>query len=106
LNRIIRVILLVVILASGCATAPQSAARSDFEKLCRSLGAQDGKVSKEELLAAVQDKAQAEKIFDLCDANKDAFLTVEEAERRDWAIRQLLRLTPAPKLAPPPAGRK
>ncbi|MGA9755950.1 MAG: hypothetical protein WBV23_12510 [Desulfobaccales bacterium] len=98
--------LLVVILINGCAAPPKPNARSDFEELCQTLGKTDGKISKEDLLAAVSDREQAEKIFDMCEKNKQGFLTVEEAARQDWAIRQLLMLYLPPKLPPPRGGRK
>ena len=106
MKRVILFGLLAAILLNGCATSPQPAARSDFAALCQALGKTDGKISKEELLAAVKDKEQAEKIFDMCEKNKEGLLTVEEAQRQTWAIRELLRLTPPPKLSPPRGGRK
>jgi hypothetical protein len=93
-------------LINGCAVSPQPAARSDFAELCQAIGKTDGKISKAELLAAARDKEQAEKIFDLCEKNQEGFLTVEEAKRQNWAIRELLRLTPPPKVSPPRGGRK
>ena len=99
-------ILIVAIFINGCATPPKPNARSDFEELCQTLGKTDGKISKEDLLAAVSDREQAEKIFDMCEKNKQGFLTVEEAARQNWAIRQLLMLYLAPKLPPPRGGRK
>ena len=106
LKRITIFILLAAILINGCAAPPKPAARNDFEELCLALGKPDGKISKEELLAAVKDKEQAEKIFDMCEKNKEGLLTVEEAARQTWAIRELLRLTPPPKLSPQRGGRK
>ena len=106
LKRITIFILLAAILINGCAAPPKPAARSDFKELCLALGKTDGKISKEELLAAVKDKEQAEKIFDMCEKNQEGLLTVEEAARQTWAIRELLRLTPPPKLSPPRGGRK
>ncbi len=101
LKRIIRFILLAAILINGCAAPTKPVTRNSFEELCLALGKTDGKISKEELLAAVKDREQAEKIFDMCEKNKEGLLTVEEAARQTWAIRELLRLTPPPKLTPP-----
>ncbi len=99
-------ILLAVILINNCAAPPKPNARSDFEELCLSLGKTDGKISKEDLLAAVRDREQAEKIFDMCEKNKQGVPTVEEAARQAWAIRQLIMLNQPPKLPPPRGGRK
>jgi len=106
LKRITIFIWLTAILINGCAAPPKPAARSDFEELCLALGNSRGKISKDELLAAVKDKEQAEKIFDRCQKNPEGLLTVEEAARQNWAIRELLRLTPPPKLTPPPGRGK
>ena len=106
LKRVALFSLLAAILINGCATSPQPAAGSDFAELCQALGKTDGKISKAELLAVARDKEQAEKIFDRCEKNQEGFLTVEEAKRQNWAIRQLLQFTPPPKVSPPPAGRK
>jgi hypothetical protein len=106
LKRVALVSLLAAILINGCAASPQPAARSDFAELCRAIGKTDGKISRAELLAAARDKEQAEKIFDMCEKNQEGFLTVKEAERQNWAIRELLRFTPPPKVSPPRGGRK
>jgi hypothetical protein len=106
LKRVTLFSLLAAILINGCAASPKPAARSDFEELCQALGKTDGKISKEELLAAAKNKEQAEKIFDMCEKNQEGFLTVEEANRQNWAIRELLRFTPPPKVSPPRGGRK
>lgn len=98
--------LLAALLIIGCAASPQPAARSDFAELCQALGKTDGNISKEELLAVAKNKEQAAKIFDMCEKNQQGFLTVKEAERQTWAIRELLRLTPPPVLTPPRGGRK
>ncbi len=65
LNLVILISLLAAILINVCAASPKPATMSDFEELCRALGKTDGKISKEDLLAAAQNKEQAEKIFDL-----------------------------------------
>ncbi len=101
LRRIAVFIALSALLINGCATTPEPEAKKSFAELCQALGKTDGKISKDELLAAARDKEQAEKIFDMCEKNRQGFLTVEEATRQTWAIRELLRLTPPPKLAPP-----
>ena len=81
LKRVALISLLAVILITGCAASPEPVTRSDFEELCQALGKTDGKISKEDLLAAAQNKKRAEKIFDLCEKNKEGLLTVDEAER-------------------------
>ena len=106
LRRIIIFIWLAAILISGCETSPKPADRDSFAELCQALGKTDGKINKAELLAAAKDKAQAEKIFDQCELSPEGVLTVEEARRQNWAIRELIRLTPPPKVVPPRGGGK
>ena len=106
LTPIVICIALAAILINGCSTPPKPADRNSFAELCLALGKTDGQISKDELLAAVKDKEQAEKIFDSCDKNQQGFLTVDEAARQTWAIRELLRLTPPPRLIPPRGGGK
>ena len=104
LKRLVIFISLTAILINGCATAPED--RDSFAELCQALGKTDGKISKAELLAAVKDKEQAEKILDQCELSPEGVLTVEEARRQNWAIRELIRLTPPPRLIPPKRGGK
>lgn len=106
LKRIVIFILLAAISINGCAASPKPVADNSFEELCLALGKTDGKITKAELLAAVKDKAQAEKIFDSCEKSPEGVLTVEEAARQTWAIRELIRLTPPPRVIPPRGGGK
>lgn len=106
LTRIVIFVLLAAILIGGCETPPKPADRDSFAELCLALGKTDGKISKAELLAAAKDKEQAEKIFDRCEKSPEGLLTVDEAARQTWAIRELLRLTPPPRLIPPRGGGK
>ena len=108
MKRIGIFILLAAILISGCETPPSPADRASFAELCQALGKTDGKISKEELLAAVaiKDKEQAAKLFDQCQLSPEGVLTVEEWRRENWPIRELLRFTPPPRIIPPPRGGK
>ncbi len=106
LNLLVIIIWLAAILTGGCAAPSQPAAGDSFAELCQALGKTDGKISKEELVAAARDKEQAGKIFDMCEKSPQGVLTVEEAARQNWAIRELIRLTPPPRLTPPRSGGK
>jgi hypothetical protein len=106
LKRVTLFSLLAAILLNGCAASPPSAARSDFAEMCQALGITNGKISKEEFVAGAKDKQEAEKLFDMCEKNRQGYLTVEEAERQNWAIREMFKLTPPPVLTPPRGGRK
>lgn len=106
LTRIVSFILLAAILINGCETPSKPADQDSFAELCQALGKSDGKISKEDLLAVVKDKKKAEIIFDSCETNPQGVLTVDEARRQNWAIQELLRLTPRPRLIPPRGGGK
>jgi hypothetical protein len=108
LKQLITVISLIAILTSGCATPPSEGDRASFAELCQALGKTDGKISKEEFLAAIpiENREQAAKLLDQCELSPEGVLTVEEWRRENWPIRELIRLTPPPKLTPPRGGRK
>jgi hypothetical protein len=77
-------IIAALIFAMGCAggpstaTAPTSSSNSDFAKLCRAIGAKDGKLSREQFIAHSQDKQAAAMLFDSCDTQNKGYLTEEE----------------------------
>ena len=89
-----------LILALGCgggpatSTAPRSSG-SDFSQLCRAVGAEGNKISREQFMAQAKDKQAAGKLFDACDANQDRIITEEEARRGniEGMKRQAIRLT-------------
>jgi hypothetical protein len=58
------------------------------------VGAEGGKISREQFLAKARDKDTAARPFDACDANRDRILTEEEARRgRLEALkREIIRL--------------
>ena len=106
--RIIIFILLAAILTSGCETPSKPADQASFAELCQALGKTDGKISKADLLAsvAIEDKEKAAKLFDQCQLSPEGVLTVEEWRRENWPIRELIRLTPPPRVIPPRGGGK
>jgi hypothetical protein len=44
------------------------------------VGAEGGKISREDFLAKAKDKKAAGELFDACDVNQDQMVTREEAE--------------------------
>jgi hypothetical protein len=70
-------LLLILILALGCAGGPTSTTQAskssyEFKRLCQAVGATNGKISREQFLAA------AAKLFDAYDVNRDGYITEEE----------------------------
>jgi hypothetical protein len=85
MNLLPSVFLLTLILALGCGGGPPAtttrAANTgyEFQRLCSTLGSQNGRISRQQFLAQAQDKQAAAQLFDACDANRDTFLTEPEA---------------------------
>jgi len=84
--------------ALGCAPmspAPTAASRSEFRQLCKSVGAEGGKLGRQHFLAQAKDKDAAAKLFDACDVNQDGFVTEEEArpDHLEGLKGQAIRLT-------------
>lgn len=100
MNEFRFILLAALILALGCgggpatSTAPRSST-SDFAQLCRAVGAEGNKISREQFLAKAKDKKAAAELFDACDANRDRIMTEEEARRGniEGMKRQAIRLT-------------
>jgi hypothetical protein len=91
-----------LILALGCGgrgtvkatTTPETS--YEFRRLCLTLGAPDGRISREAFLAHSKDKDAAAQLFDACDVNKDYYVTEEEVHRANYleSLRgQVIRLT-------------
>lgn len=94
-------LVMALILALGCGggpattTAPQTSS-SDFQLLCQAVGAEGGKISRDKFVAQAKDKDAAARLFDACDANRDTYITEEEARRQgrmDELKREAIRLT-------------
>jgi hypothetical protein len=90
----------VLSLAMGCGGGPSTTAApksssSDFQRLCRAVGAEGGKISRERFLAQSSDKETAARLFDACDVNQDAFIVENEVQpdRMESLHRQVIRLT-------------
>ena len=88
------------ILALVCGVDPSAATAqtpvgSDFANLCRSIGAKEGKISREQFIAKSKDKEAAAQLFDACDANHDKIITEQEAtpQRTQRLKEQVIRLT-------------
>ena len=106
LTRVFIAVCLGVLLIYGCTTSPSEADRASFAELCQALGKKDGKISKEEFLAAipVENRERAAKLLDQCELSPEGVLTVEEWRRENWPFQELLRLTPPPRVIPPLRG--
>ena len=85
----------------GCGGGPetiaakQPSASAEFQRLCRAVGAEGGKISREQFLAQAKDQETAARLFDACDVNQDALITENEVrpERLESLQRQVIRLT-------------
>lgn len=79
----------------GKAGAPAPSVSAEFQRLCRAVGARDGKISRDQFLAQARDRETAARLFDACDLNRDAFVTQEEVgfEQVESLQRQVIRLT-------------
>ncbi len=99
--NLLGVLLAVVLtLTLGCGGGPSTTAapassNTDFQRLCRAVGAEGGKLSRDRFLAQSADKETAARLFDTCDVNQDAVLVESEIppERLESLQRQVIRLT-------------
>jgi hypothetical protein len=70
---------LIFILGCGggpsTATAPKSSSSSEFGRLCRVIGANDGKLAREKFIAQAKNKEAAAELFDACDTQHKGYLT-------------------------------
>jgi Ca2+-binding EF-hand superfamily protein len=93
--RILVLVWTLGLLLSACAsTSPQTqASGGNFAALCRNIDTNhDGKISREEFLAAAKNKEEAATIFDMCDVEKQGSITYEQAYREDM-LQEVIRLT-------------
>ncbi len=80
-------IISALILSLGCgggpstATAPKSSSNSEFAKMCRAMGAEGGKLEREQFIAQAKDKEAAAKLFDSCDSQHKGYLTEEDVSQ-------------------------
>jgi PBP1b-binding outer membrane lipoprotein LpoB len=91
----------VTVLLGGCAATQPQASKKDYESLCAALD-QDrkGKISQQDFISGAKDKQQAARLFQLCDTNKDGYLSLEEYHNNKLAIDNLIELTPPPVVRP------
>jgi hypothetical protein len=77
------------------AAAPKSSSNSEFGKLCRSIGASEGKLARDKFIAQSQDKKGAAELFDACDTQQKGYLTEEDVTpgNMDSLKRQVIPLT-------------
>jgi len=91
----------VLVLLGGCATTQTQASKKDYESLCTALDHdRDGKISQQELISGAKDKPEVARLFQLCDTNKDGYLSLEEYHNQKLAIDNLIQLTPPPVVRP------
>ncbi len=103
LKKLVIAIWLTFIFINSCATPFEPTDRESFAALCQALGKTDGKINKEEFLAAIpsEKRERAAQLLDQCELSPEGVLTVEEWRRENWQIRELMKLTPPPRLIPP-----
>ncbi|MGQ9687224.1 MAG: hypothetical protein ACUVXF_00330 [Desulfobaccales bacterium] len=100
MNLLGYLLLVALSLAWGCGGGPATttappAVSAEFQRLCRAVGAEGGKIGREQFLAQASDRETAARLFDACDVNHDNFITETEVrpERLESLQRQVIRLT-------------
>lgn len=95
--------LMAALACASQAPAPTAATRAEFRQLCKSLGMEGDKLSRDRFLAQAQDKETAARLFDACDRNRDGLVTEEEVQPDylESLKSQVIRLT----TPPPPTTR-
>ena len=84
-------LVIALTLALGCGggpsttTAPKSSS-SDFQQLCRAVGADGDSISRDKFIAQARDKEAAARLFDSCDADRDSVITEQEARAGPWKV--------------------
>jgi hypothetical protein len=92
MNWILVSILAMGLLVNCCATTQETTSKS-LPGLCRSIDTnQDGKITREELLAASKNKEEATALYDLCDVQRRGYVTYDELARSN-RLQQVIRLT-------------
>jgi Ca2+-binding EF-hand superfamily protein len=92
MNWILMLVLAMGLLINCCATTQETTPRN-FPALCRNIDTDhDGKISKEELLAAAKNKEEATALYDLCDVQKKGYVTYDELSRSN-RLQEVIRLT-------------
>jgi len=95
--------LAMVVLLGGCAATQTQTGRADYESLCAALNTdRSGPISKQKYVSGAKDKQEAEKLFQLCDTNKDNYLDFEEYQKQRWVIYNMIQMPPPPTLQPVP----
>jgi Ca2+-binding EF-hand superfamily protein len=93
MNWILVLILAMGLLVNCCATTTQEATPENFPALCRNIDTNhDGKITKEELLAAAKNKEEAASLYDLCDVQKKGHVSYDELSQSN-RLQQVIRLT-------------
>ena len=91
----------VLVLLGGCAATQPQASAKDYQSLCAALDQdRDGKISQQEFQSGAKDKQEAARLFQLCDTDKDGYLSLEEYHNQKLAIDNLIGLTPPPVVRP------
>jgi Ca2+-binding EF-hand superfamily protein len=91
----------LAVLLGACATTETPSARKDYDQLCTALGKESkGQISKEEFVTGAKDKKEAGKLFELCDVNRDGYLSFEEYLNQQRMIHNVMGLTPPPLVKP------
>ncbi len=93
MNWILVLVLAMGLLVNCCATTTEQTSSQNMPALCRAIDTNhDGKITKEELLAAATNKQEAAALYDLCDVQHKGYVTYDElAQSR--RLQQVIRLT-------------
>ena len=93
MNWILVSVLAMGLLVNCCATTTQETTPRKLPALCRSIDTNhDGKITKEELLAAAKNKEEAAALYDLCDVQHKGYVTYDELSR-SRRLQEVIRLT-------------
>jgi Ca2+-binding EF-hand superfamily protein len=94
MNWILMLVLAMGLLVNCCASTQETTSTS-LPALCRNIDINnDGKITKEELLAASKNKEEAAALYDLCDVQKKGYITHQELLSQSNRLQQVIRFTP------------